>query len=84
MRWSLTIVTSIILIGMWLNRYLMVIPGLKEGDSPFSSVPEVIVAILFLSGFLFVLFWAYRLFPMLSGWQLRDEGAKPNSGIFDS
>jgi molybdopterin-containing oxidoreductase family membrane subunit len=84
MRWSLTIVTSIILIGMWLNRYLMVIPGLRDGDSPFSSMPEVIVAILFLSGFLFVLFWAYRLFPMLSGWQLRDEGAKPNSGIFDS
>ena len=84
MRWSLTIVTSIILIGMWLNRYLMVIPGLKEGDSPFSSWPEFIVAVLLLSGFLFVLFWAFRLFPMLSGWQLRDEGARSDAGIFDS
>ena len=78
-RWSLTIVTSIILVGMWLNRYLMVIPGLREGDSPFSSMPEVIVAVLLFSGFLFVLFWAYRLFPMLSGWQLHDE-ASPSDG----
>jgi hypothetical protein len=78
-RWSLTIVTSVILVGMWLNRYLMVIPGLREGDSPFSSLPELIVAVLLLSGFLFVLFWAFRIFPMLSGWQLHDE-ASPADG----
>ncbi len=73
MRWSLTIVISVILVGMWINRYLLVVPGLKDGDSPFSSMAEVLVAVMFFSGFFFVLFWAYRFFPLLSGWQLREE-----------
>ena len=73
MRWSLTLVTLVILVGMWINRYLMVVPGLKDGDSPFSSMAEVLVAVMFFSGFFFVLFWAYRFFPLLSAWQLREE-----------
>jgi len=71
MRWSLGLLALIIVAGMWLNRYLMVVPGLIEGDRPFSSLSEFLVAVVLFSGFLTILLWSFRLVPMLSGWQLR-------------
>ncbi len=69
-RWSLAVVAFFMIVGMWLNRYLMVIPGLMDGDRPFSSGNELLVTLAILSGYLFLLLWLFRHFPMLSRWQI--------------
>ncbi len=69
-RWPLAVVAFFMIVGMWLNRYLMVIPGLMDGDHPFSSGNELLVTLAILSGYLFLLLWLFRHFPMLSRWQI--------------
>ena len=70
------ILAVVINVGMWLNRYLIVVPGLADDHNTFSSVAEVAMTIGLLSGFLFVLQWLFTVFPMMSNWDLRSADAE--------
>ena len=69
--WAMTLLALIINIGMWLNRYLLVIPALVEGHHPFMAFSELTMTISLVTGFLFVLLFSFNVFPMVSMWELR-------------
>ena len=69
--WTMTLLAVIINIGMWLNRYLLVIPALVEGHHPFMTFSELTMTISLVTGFLFVLLFSFNVFPMVSMWELR-------------
>jgi hypothetical protein len=70
---AMFVIATLINIGVWLNRYLIVIPTLSEDHKPFiSSLIEVPLTIWLISGFLFVLFILFNIFPMVSMWEVRE------------
>jgi molybdopterin-containing oxidoreductase family membrane subunit len=73
LKTSLRAMVSIALIintGIWLNKYLLVMPVLSERHWPFTSWEEFALIVGLLSGFLFVLLLLFRTFPMVSQWEL--------------
>jgi len=70
--WSAMILVAIIInIGIWMNRYLLVLPGLVKDHEIFASFTEISITLGFLAGFLFVLLLSFNMFPMVSMWELR-------------
>jgi len=69
--WAMTLLAVIINFGVWLNRYLIVLPSLAEGHHPFTTFLETTITISLFSGFLFVLLILFNIFPMVSMWELR-------------
>ncbi len=69
--WAMALVAVVINIGIWLNRYLLVIPGLVDNHWPFSSFTEVCMTLSLFSGLFVVLLFLFNLFPMVSNWELQ-------------
>lgn len=65
-----SIVAALICTGVWLNRYLMVLPAQWEAHVPFSTVGGTAGTIALLSGFLLLLLLLFDAFPMLSRWEI--------------
>ena len=54
------------LTGLWLERYLEVVPSLNGGRGPAIGVPEIGVTLLYCGLFLLALGWFARRYPLLS------------------
>lgn len=54
------------LVGIWLERYLEVVPSINHGAGPAIGVPELGVTLLFFGLFLLSLAWFGGRYPMLS------------------
>jgi hypothetical protein len=54
------------LLGLWLERYLEVVPSLSAGAGPAIGVPEIGVTLLFGGLFLLAFGWFAGRYPMLS------------------
>jgi hypothetical protein len=54
------------LAGLWLERYLEIVPSLNGGAGPAIGIPEVGVALLFFGLFLLSVAWFGSRYPMLS------------------
>jgi hypothetical protein len=54
------------LAGLWLERYLEVVPSLNHGAGPAIGVPELGATLMFLGLFLLSLAWFGSRYPMLS------------------
>ncbi|MBT8136273.1 MAG: hypothetical protein KJO54_04570 [Gammaproteobacteria bacterium] len=65
-----SMVALLICTGVWLNRYLMVLPAQWEAHVPFSTVGGAAGTIALVSGFLLLLLLAFDAFPMLSRWEV--------------
>lgn len=66
---ALGIFTTVILTGLWLERYLLVAPALwEEGDAVFPWF-HPLIGIGFLGLFLASLRWAWSTFPVIQVWQ---------------
>jgi hypothetical protein len=76
MWWSMTALSTIIVIGTWINRYLMVLPALEEGHVPFSAWQELVLVFGLIAGFLFAFLLLVRAFPMISNWEIQDAGSE--------
>jgi len=74
--WSLLTVAAVINIGVWLNRYLLVVPALIEDHTPFSTLAELILATGILAGFLMIFLFLFKVFPMISTWEMRDAAGE--------
>ena len=74
--WSLLFVAAVINVGVWLNRYLLVVPALIEDHVPFSSLPELILVAGLMSGFLLMFLLLFKVFPMISTWEMRDAAGE--------
>jgi hypothetical protein len=64
----LSLFSTIILVGLWLERYVMVGPALHDGG-PVFSIWEPLVGVGFLGLFLGSLHWFFSTFPIVQMWQ---------------
>lgn len=64
----LGVVTAIIMVGLWLERYLLVVPSLRP-EGPVMGLAEPLIALLFLGLFLGSLRWFFTTFPVIQVWQ---------------
>ena len=74
--WSLLLVCAIIVAGVWLNRYLLVVPASISDHTPFSSTSELLLVGGVFAGFLLVYLLLIKAFPMISEWELRDAAGE--------
>ena len=54
------------LVGIWLERYLEIVPSINGGAGPTIGVPEVGVTLLFGGLYLLAIGWFAARFPMIS------------------
>ncbi len=54
------------LVGLWLERYLEVVPSINGGAGPAIGVPEIGVTLLYAGLFLLAFAWFAARYPMLS------------------
>jgi len=66
--WILRLFATVILTGLWLERYLMVVPSIHDGD-PTITVFEPAIGLLFLGLFLWSVRWFLTTFPAVQVWQ---------------
>lgn len=60
--------TTVILVGLWLERYMLVVPSLRP-DGPTLSWMEPAIGLMFLGIFYFAVRWALATFPTIQMWQ---------------
>ena len=76
--WAMVLVGTVINVGVWINRYLIVVPTLDDSAVPFSSFFQLVLFLGLISGFMLVLLWLMNVFPMISSWEMRDaEDSNP-------
>jgi hypothetical protein len=64
----LRLFTTVILVGLWLERYLMVVPSIHDGN-PTITLMEPAIGLLFLGLFLLSVRWFLTTFPAVQLWQ---------------
>jgi hypothetical protein len=66
--WSLRLFTTVIFVGLWMERYLLVVPSIhREGAA--ITIWEPLIGFLFLGLFLFSVRWFLSTFPAVQIWQ---------------
>ncbi len=73
---SLLFVAVVINFGVWLNRYLLVVPAIIKDHSPFSSLTELVLVVGLAAGFLLTFLLLFKVFPMISAWEMRDAAGE--------
>lgn len=58
-------------LGIWLNKYLTVVPVFSPDDRPFDSWLDIALALGLLSGFLALLLWLIGRWPAYSYWEIK-------------
>ncbi len=70
--WSLRLFATVILVGLWLERYLMVVPSLHD-EGPAITLMEPAIGLLFLGLLLCSVRWFLATFPAVQLWQPMEE-----------
>jgi len=70
--WSMVAVATIVNGGIWLNRYIIVMPALSEDHSFFASVTELAMTVGLFAGFLTFLLFFFNAIPVVSTWEKSD------------
>lgn len=63
--WTMELLTLIMVVGIWLNRYLTIIPAISEDHTVFTSFAEIVVTAGWYSSFLFALLLSLNVFPLI-------------------
>jgi len=66
--WILRTFATVILVGLWLERYLMVVPSIHDGN-PTITVWEPAIGLFFLGLLLLSVRWFLTTFPAVQIWQ---------------
>jgi len=66
--WILRLFATVILVGLWLERYLMVVPSIHDGN-PTITLLEPAIGLFFLGLFLWSVRWFLTTFPAVQIWQ---------------
>ena len=61
--------TSVILFGLWLERYAMLAPSLHHAGEPIFSIWQPLIGLLFLGLYLGAVRWFLGTFPAIQVWQ---------------
>lgn len=62
-------VGGIILLGLWLERYLLIAPSIREEGTPHMTLWEPAIALLFIAPLVLAVRWFLSTFPMVQRWQ---------------
>jgi len=65
----LALFASIILFGLWLERYAMLAPSLHHEGDPIFTIWQPAIGLLFLGLYLFAVRWFLSTFPAMQAWQ---------------
>lgn len=79
--WSLLLVAAVINVGVWINRYLLIVPARLENHTPFSSLSELILVVGLFSGFMLMFLLSFKIFPMISMWEIQDGISEEDSAL---
>jgi molybdopterin-containing oxidoreductase family membrane subunit len=69
--WSMLVIAAVMNLGVWINRYLMVVPALSKDHRLFAAPVEVALVLAPITGYLLALLLLFGALPMLSSWELR-------------
>lgn len=58
-------------LGIWISKYLMVVPALSPDNQPFSTWPDIGLAVGMVAGFIAIIIWCAGRYPMYSHWEMR-------------
>jgi hypothetical protein len=61
--------TSVILVGMWLERYVMLAPSLHHEGDPIFTIWQPLIGLMFLGLYLGSVRWFLTTFPAIQVWQ---------------
>ena len=61
--------TSVILVGMWLERYVMLAPSLHHEGDPVFTIWQPLIGLMFLGLYLGSVRWFLTTFPAIQVWQ---------------
>jgi formate-dependent nitrite reductase membrane component NrfD len=67
---AMCIVAFGINLGIWISKYLMVVPVFYADDRPFSSFADIALSALLLAGFAAIVMLSARRLPMFSRWEM--------------
>jgi hypothetical protein len=70
---AMCIVAIGINLGIWINKYLMIVPVFSPDNQPFDHWIDIAVALGLLAGFLVVVIILAKRLPMYSAWEMRRE-----------
>ena len=70
---AMCIVAIGINLGIWINKYLMIVPVFSPDNQPFDHWIDIAVALGLLAGFLLVVIILAKRLPMYSAWEMRRE-----------
>jgi hypothetical protein len=73
---------TVILIGLWLERYLMVVPSIHDGN-PTITFLEPAIGLFFLGPFLWSVRWFLSTFPTVQIWQPMVEPESLEAEVMD-
>ena len=60
-------------IGIWINKYLMIVPVFSADHRPFNNWIDILLAVGLLAGFLIVLLLLAKRLPIYSSWEMSRE-----------
>ncbi len=60
-------------LGIWMNKYLMIVPVFSPDDRPFDHWIDIAMALGLLAGFLATLMFLARRLPVYSAWEMSRE-----------
>jgi formate-dependent nitrite reductase membrane component NrfD len=67
--------------GIWINKYLIVMPALAPDHRPFDHLLDVILALGLLAGFVAVVVLLASRLPLYSEWELRQRPEPTHPGL---
>ena len=70
---AMCIVAFTINTGVWINKYLMVVPALSPDNRPFEHWIDIALALGLLAGFLATIVVLARRLPVYADWDMRRE-----------
>lgn len=71
---AMTLVALGINLGIWINKYLWVVPALAEDDKPFDQWIDIVLALGLLAGFVATVMILARRWPAYSKWEMSRSG----------
>ena len=70
---AMCIVAFAINLGIWINKYLMIVPVFSPADRPFDHWIDITLALGLLAGFLATIVMLARRLPVYSAWEMNRE-----------
>lgn len=70
---AMCIVAISINLGIWINKYLMIVPVFSADDRPFDHWIDIVLALGLFAGFLATVILLAKRLPEYSHWEMRRE-----------